>query len=87
MSKRTFPTNPDCPLTHKEKKLLTEYLDNLEWEGYLPIKHLARSFTSAIIIEYNEFKILIEMKSGIERENTHTETITIERNNLSTYIK
>jgi hypothetical protein len=83
MKKRSYPNNPDCPLSDKEKIQLGLVLDSLEWENYVPLKHLTSSYADAMVTEYDEFEIAIEIKCGSDATGNHyKEDVTIERANL-----
>ena len=83
MKARIYPTNPDCPLSDKEKIQLGIVLDSLEWEAYAPLKKLTSSYAEATVTEYDEFEIQVEVKSGSDATGNHyTEPATIERANL-----
>lgn len=66
MKKRKFPKNPDCPLNKYERVALSRVLDELEWREYQPFKHQSGGFASAEVYGYDEWRIHIELKYGVE---------------------
>ena len=84
MKKRTYPINPDCPLSDEEKAKLDKVLDELEWEAYAPLKHLTSSYADATVREYDEFEIEIELEYGSDATGSRYEgTATILRSDFS----
>jgi hypothetical protein len=71
MKKRRFPRNPECPLTKEERVKLCKALDDLEWQVYLPLKYLTSSYADAIVIEYDELEIEIELEYGSDGSGNH----------------
>lgn len=83
MKQRTYPDNPDCPLSEKEKTQLGIILDGLEWETYAPLKHLTSGWSEANVTEYDEFEIEVEVKFGVDSQGWNdSDTVTLERANL-----
>jgi hypothetical protein len=84
MKKRTYPNNPDCPLSEAEKEKLAKVLDELEWFAYAPLKHLTSSYADATVTEYDEFEIQVEIESGSDGTGSHYESgATIKRSDFT----
>jgi len=66
MKKRKFPKNSDCPLNKYEKVALSRMLDELEWKEYQPFKHQSGGFALAEVYGYDEDRIHVELKYGVE---------------------
>ena len=80
MKTRTFPVNPNCPLSDEEKEKISKLLDEIELEAYAPIKHLSSGYADAIVNDYDEFEIRVEVEYGVDSDGRHdTEYIQIER--------
>jgi hypothetical protein len=83
MKNRIYPTNPDCPLSETERVQLGIILDRLEWEAYAPLRHLTSAWADAIVTDYDEFEIQIDIKSGVDSlGKSYEDGTTIERSKL-----
>lgn len=83
MKKRRFKRNPDCPLTRTERAKLCKVLDKIEWQEYYPMKHISGAYASAIVYEYDDFRISVELKWGVDGQGDSTQYIAdfdIDRN-------
>jgi hypothetical protein len=87
MKTRNYPNNPDCPLSDDEKKELDTALDNLEWEVYFPLKKLTSAYADAVVTEYDEFEIEVELEYGSDGSGSHYKgNATIKRSDFSIVI-
>ena len=58
-------------LRRKTLKKLTTLLEKLEDEFYLPFYKLSGGYAEAVIIDYDEEVIYVDVKSGVDTEGRH----------------
>lgn len=80
---KRIKTNPDCPLTNKEKKEIKKRLENIEAHYYYPFKHQSGGFASARVYDYDEETIRIEVTYGVDGQVTYQDEETIYRDGLT----
>lgn len=69
-------------LTKKELEKIKPILDDLEWDAYLPYKNINGGFAEAVMFDYDEDFIDVELKFGIKSDAEdvcYTEQYTIDR--------
>jgi len=72
-------------LTNSELKKLTKALDILEYEVYVPFKNINGGFAEAIMFDYDDEIIDIELLSGVqdgEENRTYSEQLKIDRKTM-----
>lgn len=83
MEERSYPTNPDCQLSNKERAHLQLVLDSLEYEAYCPLRGLSSAWANASVIKYDEFEITVEIKSGVDSQgSSYVTEAVLDRANL-----
>lgn len=80
---KRIKTNPDCPLTNKEKKEIKKRLEAIESHYYLPFKHQSGGFATARVYDYDEEEIRVEVTFGVDGQVTYYDEETISRYGLT----
>ena len=76
---KRIKTNPDCPLSNKEKKEIKKRLETIESHYYYPFKHQSGGFATARVYDYDEETIRVEVKYGVDGQVTYEDEETIPR--------